>query len=753
MKIYYKKLVRTIATAFCCIGAVSCFDDALDVTLEELGTQKDIYEIPAEEGQLEIEYYSNLTGDISFTEDVTWAKLSTNRFNGDGKLLIDYKYNSSFPRLAEIVFTSDDQSRIDTIKIKQNGEKVPTLQLKKNNLVIYNNLENETEQNSILLKTNIGFDQLKIDINYTGLKDEEEPVKWIKGTDYANGIFIIETENNPEESLRNAVITISFKDGWGNIISDKLFLTQATKSNKLGTKEDFEVVRSLASAGEQINISENIYIEGYIISNIDAGNVAENPMTTNTSIDYKRTDKCAYIESIDGNYGFMIEAASVDDNCLKVNTKVQILLKDAQLEHLTNPDRFVIRGMTASMVIYSEKVNEESIPIKRCRIKDLNDNDIYTLVQLTDCELPIRKGPLTPINDGYANACKINRINMYPLLVRDIDGNNLYMLTNTTCPYRRDGSRLNYGKGSIKGVLVHEKYRRFIDGDSPNEEECGNIGKYQIRHQRREDIAFEEDFNQSFSRLLTEYRYYKPKAGGAWAPTYGENGEFRHTYVDEENPEKICTEGTNSFSYLGPVGKYTDGPFGKHFGNENGFGIILEDGTDWGRDFDSGVNHDGSGWSSPFREVAFRNGWWWNENEDRPYAWLVNFSTKGISTDVLSMQISMMNYSRYTPTYWKFEWSETDSMAAEDDKEWKEIAEVYIPDVVNWAPTQLWQSGAFKSIDFKLPLEMLDKENVYIRIMPASKICSSDHGIGDGQMNMNGGARNAIDYFAIRYNK
>lgn len=753
MNMIFKHTIRLGASLLAGLLMVSCFDDAMKIKLEELGTQKDTYELPFENGTLEVEYFSNLTGSIHFTEDIEWAKLSSERFDGDGKLMIEYKYNSGFPRMAKVVFESDDLSRIDTIRIKQHGEIIPTIQLKKNNLIVYNNETGDRQITNVLLKTNLDLEDCDINIKYTGLRDDEEPVKWVKGTTYANGILMIETENNTFEVLRNAIITISFTDGWGVKKTETLFLTQATKDNKLGTKATFDEVRSMVSPMESLTINEDIYIEGYIISDVTNGNVAENPMTTNTSIDYKRSDRCAYIESIDGKYGFLLEASSVDDNNLRANTKVQLLLKNTSLEHMVEPDRFTIKGFTAAMVIYSEKVSEESIPVKECRINNLTDEDMYTLVKLKDCEFPIRKGSLFPINEGYANSCLTNRINMFPTLIRDIEGKSMYVLTNSTCPYRRDGSRINYGKGSVKGVLVHEKYRRFIDGDHTEEAECGNIGRYQIRHQRKEDIAFENDFNSSFSKLLTEYRYMQPKAGGAWAPTYGENGEFRHTYVDEEHPNQLVTSGEASFSYLGPVGNNDGAIFGNNKGNVNGFGIILEDGTNWGMNFQTGVNDNGKGYSSPSHAIAFKNGWWWDENKDRPYAWLIEVSTKGISTNQLSMQLAMINYSQHTPSNWIIEWSENNSMEAEADHTWKEIAKFYVPDIVNWSPTQPWQSAGYKPMNFVLPLEMLGKDKIYIRIMPQSKVCSSEHGFADGQMNMNGEARNAIDYFAIRYNR
>ncbi len=753
MEMNMKNTFRTVlAFIFTGMISVSCWDDAMEVGLEELGTKKDEYVLGVKNGVLEMDYYSNLKGTINFTDDVEWARLSSTVFEGDGKLLVEYDYNSHFPRMAKIAFTSEDLSRKDTICIKQEGEIIPTIQFKNNNVVIYNSKDGNIERTAVNMKTNIDMEDCTVSVKYTGLKDDETPVEWVKSTSYAHGLFFIETENNTIENLRNAIVSISFTDGWEKKQTEQIFLTQATASNKLGIRADFDEVRSYVNAGEVATINDNVFIEGYIISDQEGGNVAENPMTTNTAIDYSRTERCSYIESLDGQYGFMLEAVSSDDNNLKANTKVQILLKGTSIENQLNPSRYVIKGITSPMIIQSEKISESIIPVKAKHMNELEEKDLYTLVTLKDCEFPIRKGSLTPINEGYANSAMTNRINMFPTLIRDINGNSMYLLTNTTCKYRRDGSRIGYGKGDVTGVIVHEKYRRFIDGDSAEESECGTIGKYQIRHQKKADLAFANDFKDSFSGLITEYRFLQKKAAGTWGPTYGDNGSFRHTYVDEENPNTMMTTGNTDFCYLGPIGNNERGPFGLNKGNINGFGIILEDGTNWGLDF-TNVNNDGKGNSNSNNNLAFTNGNWWNESLDRPYAWIVNFSTKGYHTDHLSMQIAVMNYSRRVPSNWVIEWSTDGNMAPEADDAWEKIAEYYVPDVVNWNPTQQWQSAGYKPMDFELPLEMLGHENVYIRIMPKNKICSSDTGLGDGQMRTDGNAWNAISYFAIRYNK
>ena len=63
-------------------------------------------------------------------------------------------------------------------------------------------------------------------------------------------------------------------------------------------------------------------------------------------------------------------------------------------------------------------------------MRDLTDEDIYTYVTLKDCELPVRKGSLTPINEGYANAGGAHRCAKYATLMRDINGNSMFIYTN-----------------------------------------------------------------------------------------------------------------------------------------------------------------------------------------------------------------------------------------------------------------------------------------------------------------------------------
>lgn len=162
-----------------------------------------------------------------------------------------------------------------------------------------------------------------------------------------------------------------------------------------------------------------------------------------------------------------------------------------------------------------------------------------------------------------------------------------------------------YGSGKLSGIVVHELFPRFEweDNASGDDESYGYIGRYQLRHVSKSDFdGLAEDFEDSFSALLTEYRFLQYDNNKVY-PTYGTNGYLTHSYKDGTGAIKILAN--EDFSYLGPVGNKSSFIFGSNTGNVNGMGIILEDGTDWWRD-NPDVNSNTSGDTSAPARARFR---------------------------------------------------------------------------------------------------------------------------------------------------
>ena len=564
------------------------------------------------------------------------------------------------------------------------------------------------------------------------------------------------------------------------------------------------------------------------MSNPDNRNAGENTQLTTSTIDYTVSERTLYLESKDGRYGIAILTNEVEDNIFDQYDHVQLLIQGATGNLVENPDRYELEGVTKSMVISRTAGSASDVPVKEKHMNELTDDDIYTYVTLKEVEFPVRKGSITPVNEGYAIGTNAHRISKYPLLVRDINGDAMYMMTNTNCAYRSDGTRLPYGSGDISGVIVHERFSRFEwrNGADPAEmtddPTLGYIGRYQIRHQNKEDIwgKMQNSVEDSFSALLTEYRYWNPDTENeVQKPTYGTNGWLTHTYQEKYSGSaskeylqatyKQHMVGGGTYEYLGPVGNSANNLFGANYGNKNGIGIVIDPSKEsWNPKMDAFISRNPDGtieWCGPYASdqyaasgsggwpgndaiptssqqinyngstsmrgkanvsgncyTAFSNHYWWDDDTGRFYAWLINFSTEGISTSHISMQISVMNTQQtfYSPRYWCAEWALTDSQAPEDDSQWNLIGEYTVPDVSVWSNTLYSSIVAYKYIDFELPQEILGHPDVYIRLRPTSDLCSDGGDYANARLN--GSAAGAalasqhassLEYFAIRYNK
>ena len=712
-------------------------DNGEETRVSEFGPVKKEIIGPWKSGTVNIPVLSNQPYDIALINpDNGWLTLDTEgrgtHFTGDDLFKVHISTNDGFPRMEGIRLWTRD--RADTVYIKQEGFISPELSFSTRSITVLGDGGQATAQ----LTTNLELEDLGQQIVYTS-SDEGG---WISDLDISNGFLILQAAPNADpEALRNARITLSYRDGWNRTTESTVYITQANAKNEFGHEISFGEVRDMVGP-----VNRDVFIEGRVISDIGNGNNGENSMKTMTSIDYTETYRTAYIQSLDGSQGFMIKTATEDDNIFERYSKVRILLKGATVTQEVDPERYIISNVTSAMVMSSVSGSASDIPQKRKHYSELTDMDIYTWVTLADCELPVRKGSLTPINEGYARNTGANRETKYPMLVRDKNGDSFYMLTNTTCKYRRDGQMLPYGSGDISGVVVHETHDRFVWMGSQG---MGDIGRYQIRHLTREDIALEKDFANSFSALLTEYRYGKLESR-VFRPTTGDNGYLTFTLPDEKSGD--AGWGVSDPSYLGPIGNKDnldkEGPTsGIHTGNINGNGVV-ENGKQMCTD--KGTNNDGKGNVSSADFSAWTNKCqWWNTETDRSEAWLLHFSTQGISTNVLSLQVAIQNRVIGGPRYIKVDWSEHGDNNRDD---WNPITEFQVPDIVNWSLTLYWQCAGYKYVNIPLPLELHGKEDVCIRFSAANqKAGGKEDDEFDNQIISTGEI--AFSYIGVRYNK
>ncbi|NGM60295.1 BACON domain-containing protein [Sphingobacterium sp. SGG-5] len=714
---------KILILALLFVGLYGCKkDDAEFSKLSELGAETSEYIVPAAAGEVDIHVLSNADFDITISDDASWMSTAASDLHGDADFTVHYEENLDFPRKGLVMLYAKASSRYDTIVVKQQGAKIPELLFPMLNTTVLGDGGTIISE----LQTNIPMEDVAIQVVYP-IENTDEWVSDDFAYDAANEKLTFSVKANPHmDNLRSAQIRLSYTDGWGEQLVSTLYLLQANAQNLFGTEATYPEVRTWA--GERI--TSDLFIQGYVVSDAGNQNVGENQQTTPTTINYEQNDRTVYIQSLDGQYGFRIETATIADNVFKRYSKVQLLLKGATIEIENNPSFYTIRDVTSAMVMSQEQGTAVNLVKKEKYISELTDNDIFTFVTLKDCELPIRKGSLTPVNEGYTTLFNAHRISKYPLLMRDIQGSSMFLLTNTRVPYRRDGSILPQGSGSVSGVIVHETFTRFEYEDASNPDDYGNIGRYQIRHLAKEDIAIASNVDNGFSALLAEYQYPNLSSGIAF-PTNGDNGRL---YASNN----VNVTASSDYTYLGPVGK-------DYLGNNNQWGTgVLLNGTK--QNTSSDTNKDGKGGAVSSSIAA--NRLWWNYEKNRGEAWIIEVSTLGVATSQLSLQFTAANWTvPGSPRYWAVEWSEHGDM----DGIWAPIAKYTVPDIVNWSNTLLHQLPGFKNVNVALPLAVLSKPKVYIRLIVDKNLSSNGNTYATEMIG--GNANSALGYVAIRYNK
>lgn len=735
-----KKTIILAITSFALLLCQSCDKDSHDVYApDELGMEEHDFYVEQEGGDIEVSFLANKKGKVSLMNlsDESWVDLGLTSFKADGILPVHIRANEGFPRRADLLFTTD--TRKDTVSVFQKGAIDEKFYIAISTMIVYNGTG---LANVVDADINVPLSNIKIEVRFSG--DDE----WIKDCTLTEDKLTFTTTDNPDKNyMRRASIVLTYTDGWKEKREIAIEVLQARSDNKVGTVFSAEKLRTIATVGGY-TLPDDALIEGYIVSTTAGGNagdaIVDDYKQGTGVIDYTLTDRTAYLESPDGKYGFRLITPTVEDNTFIRYSLILLKAGGAVVKKSSGePVQYTIEGVSSSD-LFTSTDGTSTMPWKEKSIAELTDDDINTLVKIKDCEIAMRKGPFTPVNEGYTSLCSYNRLAKYPILIRDIEGGSMYMFTNMTCTYRRNGETLPYGSGSITGIVVHENYKSF--------EKDGNIGRYQLRHLTREEIELEKDFENNFSGLITEFRYAKfpgefdeTTLPDAILATKG-NGEMCHTYGSVSNFSP-------SYFYIGKCGSSRKGKY------EEGAGIELDEGgiyEPWiGKEGEQ--NTDGKGWFKDNLKISWSNKYWWDSSNSRGYCWLVNFSTEGITSDHVSMQFAMYNNSQSarSPRYWKAQYSidNIDTDAASDDK-WIDIAEFTVPDVAIWASQNDWQTLGTRVYDFPLPVEILGHESVSIRLMPRNnKAAAKSEDSYDSSTIANNSGYNTMDYFAVRYNK
>ncbi len=708
---------------------------------DELGLPEAEFYVEQDGGDIDIQFLANKPGEFSLIdpENNSWIELRATTFEKDGQLPVHVKSNDGFKRRADILLSTE--TRKDTISVFQKGAVEEKFYIASSSMLVYNGGDGIS---TVSAEINVPLSRIHTEVRFSG---QEE---WIRDCQLTTSSFSFKATDNPDKNYkRRAIIVLSYVDGWNATQTASITVFQAPSDNKIGSVFTAEQLRSFATVSGY-TLPEDAFIEGYIVSTTEGGNAGDalvDDYKQGTGvIDYTLTERTSYLESLDGKYGFRLIATDSGENEFTRYSRILLGIGGAVIKKSADePVQYTIEGVMSKNILTSSD-GTLTMPWKEKSITELTDDDINTLVKIKNCEIAMRKGPFTPVNEGYTSLCGYNRLAKYPILIRDIKGGSMYMFTNMTCSYRRNGETLPYGSGDITGIVVHESYKSF--------EKDGNIGRYQLRHLLREEIDLKPNFEDSFSGIITEFRYaefpgenQKTTLPNAILATKG-NGELCHTYGKVSNYSP-------SYFYIGECGSKKKGKYAEGAGIELDEGGIYEPWVTTGTE--SAQNTDGKGWFKDNLNLSWSNKYWWDSSNDRGYCWLVVFSTEGITSDRVSMQFAMYDNSQSarSPRYWKAQYSlTTHDCSPSADSQWVDIGEFTVPDVAIWASQNDWQTLGTRVYDFPLPVEILGHERVSIRLMPRNnKAAAKSEDSYDSSTIANDSGYNTMDYFAVRYNK
>ena len=741
----YLYILCTVSLVFSCTPQ----DGLIDVV--EIGAGEKNVELGCMPGEYTMEVYADgewsasiTGGDWLLFKDGSSPGISG---NGDSRLVIGYQMNRGKDRAAEVVLSRG--SRTCTVSIVQEGIISSGLYFENANMLV----GADGGQASAKLMTRLAEDEMEMDVRYDGAQG------WISNIVKENNFLIFDVLANNTSLMRSAVVTVRSSED--PAIEDELHINQEGNS-MVFTDVDFSQLKGISSAS--VLIEENLVLTGRVINDDLQGNGGEDVNISSTLKDSGRSSRVIYLQDDSAMDGVLVEFETAEDNTTSRFDRIRLLLSGLTLTckggDSEEPLRYELTGATAANVLESESGSISDLPVKKRRISELTDDDVYTYVTLTDCEIPIRKGPFVPVDLRYTDA-----MNKYPMPLRDRDGATTYLMSNLDCSWARDGRGMPQGSGEVSGVIVHEKCDNF-EWDNAEATRLlatgmtldyitgiGTISRYQIRPVTREEIAIAEDFEDGFSGMIAEYRYFNrnydnivknvdedytmyPTWPAVPSPTDDTSLKSRFIRWKDGHQEMFLT--WRDWSHLGPVenGVVTDPSGGNgvydYYGRSAHWSVHSATAS-------SGLIYDTNG-----------PAWYCTQWTPEQY-WLVTFSTEDITAANFPLSVNFgaengLGETVGAPRHWVLEYSL-------DNTVWTEVTEYTVPDFTVIFQKRSWQCPGYKYFSFNLPEDpaILGKETVYVRLRPDGSNAGST-GSYDGNAVVPA-CHSSIDYFSIRYVK
>ena len=473
----------------------------------------------SDEGTTTITVYSNSSWWAEFENEVDWATMTNTSGEGTGRITFNYRANHEALRRAFILVHSQGQTR--RIMVVQAGENI-VFRFRAEDGDMF--IEKDATTYYLALDSNISKDLYKNvvldEVVYTSLSKN-----WIENVRMNGEQLLIDVATNNTGVDRSARLGITFTDPYTKAIYGPSYvnITQGTTSSveiswdtlleryEAATNKDASGNWVISGEGED-ELSRGIKITATNLSFAGNSNSAMNTASSWSGSSFAAqdtnvNDATTYLTSRDCKYSMMMRMASGKDNMIPQFAIVQVRVDGCTLRKLSDGRLTLTNVRSRNIVSLTSATESEIKPIERT-LSELTPADYYRIVTIKDVELVYNKGALYNTTDGYRHCC-----DYYPTLLRDKDGNTIYMMFNhkQALEWVRQGKEAPLGKGNVKGILTYETSARYGQNTQNEFNNGGSLGLYVIRPYDEGCLMFNYDEESNFSATHTEWHWLDGK--------------------------------------------------------------------------------------------------------------------------------------------------------------------------------------------------------------------------------------------------
>lgn len=730
-----KTMINNIAKYFARVAAVAmvaalpmltaCEDKLFESNIA-LGVNYEKIALVNQASTTPISIYSNGDWTAHLEPQVNWA--SIDRTSGSKNEQITLTYSSNPDAIRRVTLVVKSGSNVRRVLIEQEGAAVK-FRFKLDGREV--TIEKPQATRFLTFETNIPLDQYaNVEVRELKFLDSEN-IGWISNPRIEGRVLAFDVLANDGDVNRSASISVAYVDPYdGAEFTTNATVTQSTEESVgitidelIANYETAVVAGEVNANGEWVVTSPyeiGIKIVGVGVSSSEGLNTASNTVNqvqttssgsaTYNAISHEENGRTAYLQNETGTQGIRILAASAADNIISPFAEAQVRVDGITMVREENPTRYTLKDVPVYHIVGVGDANSVVVPAKEKYINELTDADVYTYVTLKDVEFTFKQGSFFNTNNGYKSRC-----DFYPVCVRDIQGGTLYMFANHSVDWVRNGNPIPQGSGNLRGVITYETSNDYGVRD-------GSMGRYSIRPYDKNDLMVEATADNRYKTIVEwdwNNKVLDMKTGNKVQPIVG-TGDLYHdngvaptlannfNYLKVEFNEKNEEIKANTSSAIRYTTKWMD-TNGDYIGLNFDFSTLNETGSN------PVITFCGYGGSS--------------QSETGTGSLVVSYWTLHYSIDggETFTQLPDCEFTFRPFVYWN-----------------------------NLCP--IYATMGVQEYAYNLPEEILGKENVRIRMVPAISKMSSSHGASnpklDGQtLDSSKTAGMVLCNVTVKYNK